>query len=100
MSALAKPGSAIVVEATEARQRCLNRSAAAFLVGLTIGAGLMQATAEAPRDMRVEASLIQLGTYLCKTYDGLQDITPIRRNRYTFRCHELAVFPNVEVQFK
>lgn len=100
MSEPARPGRIRGIDVAAARQRCLKGAAAAFAVGLTVGAGLMSASADAPPDTRVTAALVQLGTHLCKGFEGLRDVRPTRKNRYTFRCNDLAVFPDVEIRLQ
>jgi hypothetical protein len=100
MSQQVKQGEWEVVHRPTANRTCRRLAVASFLVGFTVGvAALHQATADEPKwaPQKVDKALLGIGEYLCRHFGGLESITPMAVERFTFKCAELAVMPSVHV---
>lgn len=69
--------------------------AAIFILGVFLGAYGMHSTFATPTT--VARPLIEVGEYLCREWSGLAEIGRVSKKHYAFRCHSLAMFPEVEV---
>lgn len=88
-----KPGSLRIMEVSVFHRRCVG----AFVVGAFLGAYAVHSVfVDGPST--VPRALVEIGDHLCRQWDGLAEIGRVdRKNTYAFRCHSLAVFPQVEI---
>lgn len=71
---------------------------ASFVAGLFTALSLTASYALAP--LAVSSALIEVGEHLCKSHEGLANLTRLSEDRYAFECRELAQFPDVQVTLK
>ena len=95
-TATARPGDFRIADVRALKRRCISVCAAAFVAGLFLGAYAAHSVfAGGPNT--VARPLVEVGDYLCRQWDGLAEIARVGPSHYAFRCHQLAMFPRVEI---
>ena len=69
----------------------------ALLAGLSLGMYTAHSVFYSGRNTTIARALVDAGDYLCRQWDGLAEIGRVSPSHYAFRCHSLAVFPQVKV---
>lgn len=95
----AKLGTLKIIDACVLRRLCFGVCAAIFTFGLFLGSYTTYSIVGGTPSM-IARPLIDLGDYLCREWDGLAEIGRVDKKHYAFRCHSLAVFPEVELTIK